>query len=79
MGTVFNFEPIKNIVNQNSSNSATNSNGDVDTDYSDLFMSSIHLVLPIRELSGAIGVSVFAPMFYLALNLTQGILTYPSM
>ena len=66
MATLFNFNPIENVINQNSTNSTTTTTGNADTDYSELLMSSIHLIVPIKDLEGAIGVSLFSPMFYVA-------------
>ncbi len=65
--TATHFEPIKNVVVQNPSNSSqTEVRADVSTDYLKYYNYNIHIALPIgREHLGTLGVSLFGPIGHL--------------
>ncbi len=56
------FEDINNVVvKNNTNNSSGTQRGNVKTDYGDLRMTSLHLLLPLLA-SGNLGVSIFSPL-----------------
>lgn len=66
--TATDFEPIKNVVTQNSTNSssATEVYSNVNTDYLKYYNFNLHMALPIgREHLGTLGISVFGPIGHL--------------
>jgi hypothetical protein len=67
--TTHDFEPINNIVTENSttgeSGSATKT-GNANTNYEDTFNTSVHLLFPVVKNAGAIGISYFVPVGSLA-------------
>ena len=63
-----NFEDIKNIIIKNDSNSRSGTEiGNANNSYGDFYNGIFHLVLPVfRPINGVIGVSLFAPIGYIA-------------
>lgn len=59
------FEPITNIVTENSTtgeSGSTTVTGDANTNYEDSFNTSAHILFPIVNNAGTIGISYFAPV-----------------
>ena len=66
--TTYNLKPIRNIVIENSVNTENGEEkiGDISNDYENLYFSTLHLSLPIRDINGSINLSVLSPFPYLA-------------
>ncbi len=68
--TTHDFEPINNIVTENSTTGETGTStktGNANTNYEDTFNTSVHLLFPLRyKEAGALGLSYFAPVGSLA-------------
>jgi hypothetical protein len=67
--TEFKFEPIKNIVTQNDTNSQSGESlGSVPNDYERISMGQFHAVIPLnyKEHRFFIGASIFTPLLYIA-------------
>lgn len=67
--TEFEFEPIKNIVIQNDTNSQSGEeSGEVPNDYERISMGQLHAIVPLsyKDHNFFVGASIFTPLLYIA-------------